>query len=241
MACVTGLAASSRGRNFWGWFFLGFLFSAFALIAVLVMGRVHHIEPAQSDSPSLGSARRSSAPKSLSVVATYMGQDITLRDGAYWVGDSRFKFEVDARNWIRTQKTQNAIHGKPVELIKDNTATIGLRTIGDGYFDQIVVGTSKSQSIIASLPDQSRKFLVTLTCQRDNPHDRNAVAVLHSGKSVGFLPREDALEWRDALAEAGHHMADVQAYARVARSDEHVTLGLRLDIDWPPTFSTRTK
>lgn len=37
VAVVTGLAAQARGRSFLGWLILGFLFSLFALLAVLVM------------------------------------------------------------------------------------------------------------------------------------------------------------------------------------------------------------
>jgi hypothetical protein len=40
MAFVTGIAASARGRSGGAWFCLGFLFSIFALIAVLVMPRL---------------------------------------------------------------------------------------------------------------------------------------------------------------------------------------------------------
>ncbi len=36
-AVVTALAASGRGRSGLGWFFLGMVFGAFALVAVLVM------------------------------------------------------------------------------------------------------------------------------------------------------------------------------------------------------------
>ena len=36
-AVVTSLAAASRGRSAGGWFCIGFLFSIFGLIAVLVM------------------------------------------------------------------------------------------------------------------------------------------------------------------------------------------------------------
>lgn len=36
-AIVTALAASGRGRSGFGWFLLGLVFGAFALIAVLVL------------------------------------------------------------------------------------------------------------------------------------------------------------------------------------------------------------
>jgi hypothetical protein len=39
IATITGLAASARGRNGFGWFLLGMLFSVLALLAVLVMGK----------------------------------------------------------------------------------------------------------------------------------------------------------------------------------------------------------
>ncbi|MFQ5626649.1 MAG: hypothetical protein ACE5FM_08365 [Methyloligellaceae bacterium] len=39
-AVLTAIAAEVKGRNPFGWFFLGVLFGAFALIAVLVMPKV---------------------------------------------------------------------------------------------------------------------------------------------------------------------------------------------------------
>lgn len=49
-AVVTALAASSKGRSAAGWFVLGFLFSLFALIAVLVMPSIKREQPTASNS-----------------------------------------------------------------------------------------------------------------------------------------------------------------------------------------------
>jgi hypothetical protein len=40
VAVVTAIAANARGRSGFGWLILGFLFSIFALIAVLVLPKV---------------------------------------------------------------------------------------------------------------------------------------------------------------------------------------------------------
>jgi hypothetical protein len=40
IAFVTGVAASARGRNGFGWFLLGLVFSPLALIAVLVLPKL---------------------------------------------------------------------------------------------------------------------------------------------------------------------------------------------------------
>ena len=227
IATVTGIAANARGRSFFGWFCLGMLFSLLALITVLVMRPIEPPLP-QSSSPDPARARPSGpATRGAPTVATYRGYDIGVMDGYYWVKGKGFRSELDAKRWIDEQET-------PLRSRSVARDTAGLRVQGSSMFDQLVVGTKSYQSAIAALPQQRGKFLVTLICQPDNPHDKNAVAIMHGGEVLGFLPRDDAADWREFLDEEGEDTAPVEAYARIARSDEHETLGLRLDIDWPP-------
>lgn len=216
-AIITAFAASARGRSAVGWFFLGLLFSALALILVLVMPNLSEQDaPAAPDSLKDKHARRQ-------VISRHMGRAIMLGDGAYWVGNQRFLSEDDAKRHIEAEQS-------PTQVA---SPTGNPRALGDGMFDQIVAGTKSCQPAIRALPKQRGKFLVTLRCQPDNPYDDNAVAVEHQGTLLGFLPREDAEDWRDELDETRLGTASVDAYAKLVRSEEHETVGMRLDILWP--------
>ncbi|WP_051294447.1 HIRAN domain-containing protein [Gemmobacter nectariphilus] len=61
-AAVTGIAASSKGRSFGGWFVLGLLFSVFALIAVLVLPAIKPEDPYLRPRQSAGTGIRPTAP-----------------------------------------------------------------------------------------------------------------------------------------------------------------------------------
>jgi hypothetical protein len=77
IATITGLAASSRGRNGFGWFLAGLLFSVLALLAVLVMGKAEP-DPTAAARPH---APAPMAPRNRSgLYCSACGASVTLQD-----------------------------------------------------------------------------------------------------------------------------------------------------------------
>ena len=81
--------------------------------------------------------------------------------------------------------------------------------MGDGAYDQEVVGEAHYQSVIAS--NVSRRdgagvrvpVHTILVPDPGNPHDPNAVSVRIGSRKVGQLPREDADIWVGMLEREG--------------------------------------
>lgn len=69
---------------------------------------------------------------------------------------------------------------------------------GHGDFDQPVVGESHYQPALRKLKASKTEpfFSAQLIPEDANPYDRNAVRVDIDGQTVGYLPKEDAREWR---------------------------------------------
>lgn len=98
LAIVTAVAASSRGRNWFGWLVLGIFFGIFALIAVLVMGRV---DPAGVAGPGIGAGGpMSRLGPSGPVVANHKGVLIYQHDALYWAMGVTFASITDAKGYI---------------------------------------------------------------------------------------------------------------------------------------------
>jgi hypothetical protein len=73
-----------------------------------------------------------------------------------------------------------------------------------GEYSPAVVGESHRQETIKRIAeelsdDQSRGAIAELVPQPDNPHDRNAVAVMINGDLIGYLAREEAAEYSRPL------------------------------------------
>lgn len=96
LAVVTSIAAASRGRSATGWFFLGFLFSGLALIAVLVMPNL-----AQTAAPARATAPApTSRPAPSGHIKTYKGRSIR-RSGDLIVADGQeFNTVLEAERYI---------------------------------------------------------------------------------------------------------------------------------------------
>lgn len=57
----------------------------------------------------------------------------------------------------------------------------------------VMVGASFHPGAREAIKDLSKGEILTLRRERDNPHDRNAVAVLDCcGQMLGYIPRSDA-------------------------------------------------
>jgi hypothetical protein len=116
----------------------------------------------------------------------------------------------------------------------------------DGEYEFEVVGESYRQDELASLCGPRKEGGEHITCvamldpQRDNPHDRNAVAVYIGGKHVAFLARECARDYRDQMTALGHRGERATCYALICGGwDGHKTAsgwreqgsyGVKLDI-----------
>ena len=103
MAIVTGIAAQSRGRSFFGWFCLGFLFSIFALIAVLVMAPAGAATATPATSGAPYPSARATRKSDDRVVKTYKGYMIRKSGDGYLADGEHHRTVFDAENWIDRQ------------------------------------------------------------------------------------------------------------------------------------------
>lgn len=120
-----------------------------------------------------------------------------------------------------------------------------VRIVQEGSCDFDVVGESSYQRELAQIagpaPDEGHEFPVTvwLICQDNNPHDRNAVAVVVQEKTVGYLSREDAKEYRESLREETDSLPSAITAGLIVgggikrKTGERMHLGIRIDLAIP--------
>lgn len=96
---------------------------------------------------------------------------------------------------------------------------------GHGDFDREVVGESHYQPALRKLKASQSKpfFRAKLVPEDSNPYDNQAVRVDIDGQTVGYLPREDAREWR---AQEGSSACD--AYLIDAGDNTNIGVWLRI-------------
>jgi len=88
-------------------------------------------------------------------------------------------------------------------------ATIYLE--GPGTYSMPVVGESHYQNNLGTIcgkrksREENKIVKAVLVPENDNPHDNLAVRIDIQGKTVGYLNREYAREYRLRLAQAGFH------------------------------------
>lgn len=81
---------------------------------------------------------------------------------------------------------------------------------GPGTYSIDIVGESKYQSalevICGGRTEESQKKIVEamLVHEDDNPYDNKAIRVDIQGRTVGYLSRQDARQYRKKLTEAGY-------------------------------------
>ena len=115
---------------------------------------------------------------------------------------------------------------------------------GNGGYRIEVVGESHYQEVLEAIcggrteAGADHDCVATLVPEPDNPHDRNAIRVDIGGRTVGYLPRADAIGYRDGLALAGIPMGTLNCRAVVRggwdRGGTRGYFGVMLDMDWPP-------
>ncbi len=115
---------------------------------------------------------------------------------------------------------------------------------GDGRYRVEVVGESYYQEALEVIcggrteDGADHNCIATLVPEPDNPRDRNAIRVDIDGRTVGYLPRFDAIGYRDGLMLAGIPLGALHCRAVVRggwdRRGERGHFGVMLDMDWPP-------
>ncbi len=115
------------------------------------------------------------------------------------------------------------------------------RLKGDGDFNLKVAGTSNYQDAVKTTEksfgsDHSGNFLVSLIPDPKNQYDPNAIRVVHKGKTLGFIPKDQTGGIHAALAKAGLSGSECKALARIVGHSQE-TLGLRLNVSEPPNVA----
>lgn len=79
---------------------------------------------------------------------------------------------------------------------------------GNGHYEMDIVGESHYQRHLEAVCDGPtrggvhRQSSATLILERDNPYDKNAVAVLIDGGKVGHLSRHTATQFREWISKS---------------------------------------
>lgn len=129
-------------------------------------------------------------------------------------------------------------------------AKASLLVEGDREFAVKVAGSGSYQDAYERVAGRKTEegydmpVLVVLRPEPSNPHDENAVAVWAGHRKMGYLPRQVAKRYRDALRGQGHGVLDAVADARIVggwyREDDledyEGNYGMRIDIAMPPGF-----
>jgi len=81
---------------------------------------------------------------------------------------------------------------------------------GPGTYSVDIVGESKYQPALEAIcggrTDESQETIVvaTLVHEDDNPYDNRAIRVDIQGRTVGYLSRENARQYRKAIRDGGY-------------------------------------
>jgi hypothetical protein len=116
--------------------------------------------------------------------------------------------------------------------------------LGDGLFRVEVVGESHYQDALEAICGGRTEAGVRHDCtallvpEPTNRFDRNATRVDIDGRTVGYLPRFDAIGYRDGLQLARIPWRPLKCQAVIRggwqRRGDLGQFGVMLDMDWPP-------
>lgn len=110
-----------------------------------------------------------------------------------------------------------------------------------GWFVEVVGESNYQDSLEQSAATATSKYedrpliLVTLEPEDDNPHDPNAVRVDAKRGTVGYLPRQSAREYRNAIGARRSSCSGV-IYRGEDEQGEPLMFGIWLNAAWPPRF-----
>lgn len=100
-----------------------------------------------------------------------------------------------------------------------------------GKYRQAVKGESNYQEHLARAAENDDELFVDLFLEDHNKFDKNAVAVVYENDTVGYLSREDAVKYRNAIKALNHPNAIGTCPAQVIGGGEDKSYGIVLDLD----------
>lgn len=123
----------------------------------------------------------------------------------------------------------------------------GLRVIGKGGYPRYVVGESNYQAALAKIcgghnrEGHELETVAVLTPEPTNAYDPNAVMVVIEDRKIGYLSRDDAPRYLEALETAGFAGQTAKVGAKIVggwRTNQHDSghFGVRLALPWPVKF-----
>lgn len=208
IAVVTAIAAASRGRSFLGWLILGFLFSIFALIAVLVMR--------QKESPT----RNPEPPPDEDPLPPL-----------------NLPYPPAARTFVQAPPAPSAApHAEAPQRRRSRTVTLWPE--GDYQHEVVGELYQQQELEKIAGPRSATGYHVeceaALVCEDDNPHDPHAVKVLIARRKVGYLSSAAALDHREMLEDHFGSEPRVRVKAlicdgRIGPDGERETIQVKLD------------
>ena len=107
-----------------------------------------------------------------------------------------------------------------------------------------VVGEASYQSVLQTLyrkkggTEHDTKVEAVLVPENDNAYDHNAVRIEIESCRVGYLPRELALEYRDALGDNGGECSAKIVGGFKMEDGSSAYFGVKLNLAWPPRLKS---
>lgn len=101
-------------------------------------------------------------------------------------------------------------------------------------YKQQIVGESHYQHALEQLAkDYPRRYIdnVELYLEDDNKYDSNAVAVAVEGETIGYLPKDDALKYRQSIERLGYSNAIGTCAGKLTGGGANRNYGFILDLD----------
>lgn len=148
----------------------------------------------------------------------------------------------------KATKPTSPLPKKPASKPRSQTrAIIGLHVLGKGGYPRNIVGESHCQAALSDIcgghnrEGHELEVVADLSPEPSNPYDKNAVMVSVSGNKVGYLSREDAPRYLQALRDAGFDGRSVKVAAKIVggwRTNQHDAghFGVKLAMPWPVRF-----
>lgn len=132
------------------------------------------------------------------------------------------------------------VHSRSSKAFRQDEARLLRHTRG---YTTKVVGVSFRQNNLVRLAGSKEehgkkiKVYATLVCEFSNPKDPNAVAVFIDKKHIGYLPREEAEDYRHELKTLDTSLPEARAMALISGGwkddDSEGDFGVKLNIKRP--------
>ena len=121
--------------------------------------------------------------------------------------------------------------------------------LGKGGYPRNVVGESHCQPALLKLcggysrEGHDFEAVGSLVPEPSNPHDASAVMVVIAGEKVGYLSREDAPRYLEALESAGYGSQTAKVAAKIVggwKTNQHDAghFGVKIALPWPVKFAS---